>query len=213
VLSPEPGVFAVRARTRLECETETDSVGAALRELFGELDERWTSLQLHLPSAGGTVPPVYGFIEIVRSFGEWARKHRRPLHLIAHVGHQVLLNLTSNQIGLHELLTSRLIRFWAVVNYEGGREPTRRVLYRPPRTSLKEVLMEVLGDVHESALCKWSISLSPSPRHETGPLNEQHLEQNLCDVGVVFGSVLTLSRARHQPGHKDPASHAASAGS
>ena len=114
-----------------------------------------------------------------------------------------LLNLTSRQIGLQELLTSRLIRFWTVVNHGGGAEPTRRVLYRTPRTTLKEVLIEVLGDVSDEALREWSISVSPSPRHAAGPLTDKHLRQTLCDVGIVFGSVLTLGVLRPQPERRD----------
>ena len=199
VLSPRLGVFAVRARTRPESESESDSVGAAVRELLQELGERWSVLHLHLPSAGGTVPPVYGFVEAVRAFGNWARLSPRPLHLIAHVGPQVLLNLTSRQVGLHELLTSRLIRFWTVVNADSGREPTRRVLYRTPDTLLKDVLLDVLGNVDDKALREWSISLCPSPKRAVAPLTDNDLGVTLCDVGIVFGSVLTLARARRQP--------------
>jgi len=195
VLSPAPGIFAVRARTRPESETESDSVGTAIRELLAELDGRWNFVHLHLPSAGGTVPPVYGFIEAVRAFGNWAAKSKRSLHMIAHVGNQVLLNLTSRQIGVHELLSSRLIRFWAVVNSSSGGEPVRRVLYRTPETRLKDVLIEVLGRVDDEAFKKWAISLCPSPRNRVGHLTDEDLSQTLCDVGVVFGSVLTLSRA------------------
>jgi len=213
VLSPEPGLFAVRARTKPENESETDMVGAAMRELLGELGERWSVLHLHLPSAGGTVPPVYGFIEVVRAFGNWARENPRPLRLVAHVGSQVLLNLTSRQVGLHELLTSRLIRFWVVVNAERGGEPTRRVLYRDPQTLLKEVLEDVLGDVDEEALQDWSMALCPSPRHGAGALRQKELCMALCDVGIVLGSVLTLSRAGAGHEGEDLLANSAGAGS
>lgn len=214
VLSPELGIFAVRALTRpdSESEGESDSVGAAVRELLAKLGERWSVLHLHLPSAGGTVPPVYGFIEAVRAFGNWARESQRPLHVIAHVGPQVLLNLTSRQVGLHELLISRLIRFWAVVNAESGGEPTRRVLYREPQTLLKDVLIEVLGDVDDNALKEWSISICPSPKHTIGTLTDKDLGKTLCDVGIVLGSVLTLCRARFEAASKDLLAHGAASG-
>lgn len=208
----DSGIFAVRARTRPESESESDCVGAAVRELLGKLGSRWGFLHLHMPSAGGTVPPVYAFIEVVREFGRWAADdaHQRPLHLIAHVGPQVLLNLTSGQISLHELLTSRLIRFWAMVNSERGAEPARRVLYRKPDdTTLKDVLVEVLGEVGDSALKEWSVSLSPSPSRAIGPLTDKSLDQNIRDVGVVLGSVLTLSRARPHTHGKTLTRHAA----
>ena len=149
-----------------------------------------------MPSAGGTVPPVYGFIEVVRAFGNWARCSKKPLQLVVHVGPQVLLNLTSHQIGLNELLNSTLVRFWTVVNSGSGTEPTRRVLYRAPEAPIEDVLTELLGQVPERAFKKWSISLCPSPKHAVGPLTDEDLHKTLCDAGVVFGSVLTLSRTR-----------------
>jgi len=203
VLSPAPGLFAVRARTKPDSETESDSVGAAVSELLQALSQHKSVLHLHMPSAGGTVPPVYGFIEAVRAFGNWARQNKqqdkRPLHLIAHVGQQVILNLASHQISLHELLTSKLLRFWTVVNSEHGAEPVRRVLYRPPGDPLMEVLTEVLGKIEVQALSEWTISLSPSPRRTPSPLTCKDLGETLCDVGVVFGSVITFSRTRPQP--------------
>jgi hypothetical protein len=161
-----------------------------------------------MPSAGGTVPPVYGFIEAVRAFGDWARGSKRPLHLRMHVGSQVLLNLTSLQISLHELLTSELVRFWTVIGAENDSESTKRVLYRKPETNLKEVLTDLLGDLDQDALMKWSVSLCPSPRRSSEPLTKEDLDTSLCDFGVVFGSVLTLVRRRQE--NKD--AEAASAG-
>jgi hypothetical protein len=130
-----------------------------------------------------------------------------------HVGPQVLLNLTSRQMGLHELLTSRLIRFWTVVNSDSGGEAMRRVLYRPPQTLLRDVLIELLGDVDDKSLKEWSISLCPSPKRTVGPLNDNDLGKPLCDVGIVFGSVLTLVRPRPQPEGQDLIGHGAAAGS
>jgi len=115
----------------------------------------------------------------------------------------VLLNLTSCQISLHELLTSPMIRFWAMVSSENGRESTKRVFYRPPGTTLKEVLIDLLGDLDLAALTKWSISLCPSPKLLPEPLNARDLEKSLSDVGIVFGSVLTL--ARRNPSRKKKA--------
>jgi len=219
VLSVDTGIFAVRARTRPECENENDAVGRAVWELLGELDSRWKILHLHLPSAGGTVPPVYGFIEAVRALGNWATQSSAQLHVIAHVGDQVLLNLTSRQIGLVELLTSRYIRFWVVVNSEAGRETTRRVLYRTRETRFRGVLVEVLGQIDDRALSAWSISLCPSPRREVGalaqelaPLPEMHLDATICDIGIVFGTVLTLTRKTEKPKSEEVRGRGAAAG-
>lgn len=197
VLSPAPGLFAVRARTKPEIESESDSVGAAVQELLGSLGKQWNTLHVHFPSAGGTVPPIYGFIEAVRAFGTWASTSERPLHLIAHVGPQVMLNLNSGHINLQELLTSKLIRFWAIASAANGVEPMRRVLYKPPETLLKDVLIEVLG-IDGPAAMRWSKSVCPSPTREVAGLTDRDLTRNLCDVGVVFGSVLTLTRTGGQ---------------
>jgi hypothetical protein len=195
LLSVEPGVFAVRALTELKREDESHAVRNAVRELLNGVEGRWCQLHLYLPSAGGTVPPVYGFIEAIRAFGNWVKEKPRHLHLTAHVGAQVLLNLTSGHIALHELLTSTLIRFWAVVNTGSGGEPIRRVLYRKPETQLKDVLTDVLG-VTEDVLSKWSISVCPSPRYSSGHLISEDTSIALSEAGVVFGSVLTLNRKR-----------------
>ncbi len=118
---------------------------------------------------------------------------RTSLHLIAHVGPQVLLNVNSGQINMQELLTSKLIRFWTIAIAANGVEPMRRVLYKPLDTLLKDVLAEVLG-IDGPAATRWSISVCPSPKRELARLSDKDLTRNLCDVGVVFGSVLTLNR-------------------
>ena len=198
VLSPQANLFAVRARTKPEEETENDAVGTAVRELLRQVGP--STLHLHLPSAGGTVPPVYGFIEVARAFGKWAAKSPRALHLSAHVGHQVLLNLTSHQIGLHELMTSTLLRFWAIITTSDGQNPIRRVLYKLPTDPLGKVLTELLDLPNENALVKWSQSLCPSPKRTLCPIEQKDLDKSLEDVGVVFGSVLTLVRTSQASG-------------
>ena len=192
VLSPQANLFAVRGRTKPEEESENDAVGTAVTELLDQVGP--STLHLHLPSAGGTVPPVYGFIEVARAFGNWATASPRALHLSAYVGHQVLLNLTSHQIGLHELMTSTLIRFWAIITTSDGQNPTRRVLYKPATARLGDTLMELLDLSNERALMNWSKSLCPSPKRSLFPLEQKDLDKTLVDVGVVFGSVLTLVR-------------------
>ena len=201
VLSPQANLFALRARTKPEEETENDAVGTAVAELLDRVGA--STLHLYLPSAGGTVPPVYGFIEAARAFGNWAAKSPRALHLWAYVGHQVLLNLTSHQIRLHELVTSKLIRFWAIITTADGQNPTRRVLYKLPTDRLGDILMELLDLPNEKALKNWSKSLCPSPKRTPFSLEREDLDKSLVDAGVVFGSVLTLVRtspAAERPG-------------
>jgi hypothetical protein len=174
----------------------------------------WSVLHIHLPAAGGTVPPIYGFIEAVRAFGGWARDRKKktetkgPLHVIAHVGPQVLLNLTSRRISLYELLTSTLIRFSTAVTAQKDSEPTRRVLYKDAQTRLADVMNEVLefDTTPPQVIPYWSMSLCPAPTHPmpgvhevATPLNSAYLDKSLCAAGVVFGSVLTLARVHQEP--------------
>ena len=224
VISLAPAIFAVRARTRPDDDDEADSVGDAVRVLLDRVSGRWSVLHLHLPAAGGTVPPIYGFIEAVRAFGGWVRnrtqKAQGPLHVIVHVGPLVLLNLTSRRISLYELLTSTMIRFSTAVIAEDGSEPARRVLYKHPGTRLSDVLNEVLelDAALPQAVPYWSMSLCPSPAHPTPgshdaatPLNPAWLGKSLCAAGVVFGSVLTLARVQQKTaGKKEQASAAGS---
>jgi hypothetical protein len=201
-------------------------VGDAIRDLLDKVTGHWSILHIHLPAAGGTVPPIYGFIEAVRAFGGWARDREKkteakgPLHVIAHVGPQVLLNLTSGRISLYELLTSTLIRFSTAVTAQKGSEPTRRVLYKDAQTRLADVLNEVLefDATLPQAVGYWSMSLCPTPTHPTPglheaatPLNSTYLDKSLCAAGVVFGSVLTLARVHQKPvGEKGQATAAGS---
>lgn len=78
------------------------------------------------------------------------------------------------------------------------------MLYRKPDdTTLNDVLVEVLGDVGDTALKDRSASLSSSPKRATGPLTDTSLDQNIRDVGVVLGSVLTLRRTRPHANSKN----------
>jgi len=115
---------------------------------------------------------------------------------VLHVGAQVLLNLTSQQIDIPELVTSNLTRFWVLVHADSNREPLRRVLYYPPAETR---LLQVLEDVEVPPQDDWLVSLCPSPRRDgTVPkINRttRHLaEKRLLEIGVVFGSILTLER-------------------
>jgi SIR2-like protein len=219
VISPAKGLFAVRALTG--DPHEKDSIGTAMKRLLDKIDRRCKVLHLYLPAEGGTVPPVYGFIEAVRAYGQWTARQRSRLRMVVYVGPQVMLNLTAHQIDLGELVTSRLIRFWTVVDESdlssqdgiesvSEREPVRRALYMKPHTKLRKVLVEVLGDIDPTALHTWHVSLCPSPQHDLDEEPDRHApgqkkskcvtawdlrNKTLCDVGIVFGSVLTLERA------------------
>jgi hypothetical protein len=139
---------------------------------------------------------VYGFIEAVRTFGAWKGSRDAP-KLVLHVGWQVILNLTSQQIDVAELLTAKRTRFWVLVYDDIKSEPLRRVLYYP---TSETKLQTVLDDVGVPAHKEWLLSLCPSPRHNhavpTADRSTEHLAQKaLQQIGVVFGSVVTLERA------------------
>jgi hypothetical protein len=178
-------------------EGEAESVDRATTELLNEVTAAGhSSLHCHLPSSGGSVPPVYGFIEAVRTFGAWKGNRDAP-KLVLHVGWQVILNLTSQQIDVAELLTAKRTRFWVLVYDEIKSEPLRRVLYYP---TSETKLQTVLDDVGVPAHKEWLVSLCPSPRHNhvvpTEHRTTEHLAQKtLQQIGVVFGSVVTLERA------------------
>ena len=86
-------------------------------------------------------------------------------------------------------------------------EPARRVLFRCPKTTLKDLLSDVLvqvgDDTAKDTFNNWSLSLCPSPRRLPRDLSHKDLEGTLPDIGIVFGSVLTFT----QVDQKRPVSH------
>ena len=125
---------------------------------------------LHFEFSGenGTVPPVYGFIEAVRTFRAWrADRHGGGLslpRLNLYVQSDVELCLTSGRIDIRELLASELIRFWVVIISGADQEPVRHAMHLCPRSGLKEVL-DLVGVPADSP--RWSVSVCPSPRKKT----------------------------------------------
>ena len=199
VQSQQPGWYAVTGRDlKSKDPGDCDVVHTAVTELLNKVAGEYSVLHMHLPSAGGTVPPVYGFMETVRAFGNWNRKRqqRHPLKLILYVGSQVILNLTAHQIDVCELLTSGLTRFWTVVHPEGNKEPVRRALFCPTSTTKLGAVLKIVGIPPSK---NWLVSLCPSPRQDhTLPANLSNAEslagRSLRDIGVVFGSTLTIER-------------------
>ncbi len=190
------GLYAVAARV---LETPDPTAGAAVHkavnDLLIELSAEYTTVHVYLPSVGGSVPPVYGFMEAVRAFGEWYEKWpEMPLKLILYVGSQVLLNLTSQRIDVHELLTSPLTGFWVVVQADSELEPTRRVFHYP---TCATKLCDVLDELEVPRAQDWFVTLCPTPYHDgtMPPSTTADLaDKSLREIGVVFGSVLTMQR-------------------
>jgi hypothetical protein len=193
-LYPTSHVYAVTARCRKNDDGR--AVYFAARDLLEEVtatNHAVTTVHLQFSGTGGTVPPIYGFIEVVRTFGEWRARSRRDdkrIRLILYIQRDVELSLTSGRIDIIELLASRLVRFWVVVISSESQEPVRRAVHFSAGTKLKEVLKIVDVPVDSP---RWFVSISPSPRKELSKTTTQSVQHlTLVQVGIVFGSVLIL---------------------
>src|SRR5262249_5474511 len=128
-------IYAATARTT-GAEDES-AVSAAVHDLIEEICPKCLStLHLQMSQSGGTVPPVFGFMEVVRTFAEWKRRSAASIRLVVHIPPAVEFNLSSDRIDVRELLSSEQIRFWAVVFSDADREPVRRSFRKPPSTTL-----------------------------------------------------------------------------
>jgi hypothetical protein len=180
-----------------------DAVAEATGELLNEIDGQSNggpkgrqSVHLQWSSSGGTVPREFGFMELIRAFGQWRRDHPKSnLRAIVHIDSDLALNLTAGRIDVHELLSSEFVRFWAVVSPGGRQEPTRRILHYRTQAKLCEVLEE-LGVPYENGVAEWSVSVFPSPRRD--PANKEDMktavlrDRTLLSIGVIFGSTLVV---------------------
>jgi hypothetical protein len=120
-------IFAVTARCRgNDADNAVNSACLAVLDIIADMPGIST-LHFYMPLEGGSVPPVFGFIEALRSFGEWKRTkgNSSPLHLIVYGPSAAELNMDAARIDIHELLNSPHIRFWAVVCANKNREPIR----------------------------------------------------------------------------------------
>lgn len=185
--------FAVSARA-FGFGDEQASVWVAAEQLLDQVTGcGFRAFHLALPRHGGSVPPVYGFMEAVRTFGCWKRRHAHNMRANLYVGPQVVLNLTSLRIDLQELLTSDLIRFWTVVSAGANAEPFRRVFHFRADTCFNELLQEVGVPASDN----WQVSVRPSPSlNETPVCAGAVSDKSLVDAGIVFGSVVTITRDR-----------------
>jgi hypothetical protein len=132
----ESRYFAIAARDPHKEKGSDDLHGVyvAAEELLNEVNQHYDCLHLALPatprgslSAVYAFPPVYAFIEAIRSFGAWKRENpsSRLRMTVYTVQPDVWLNLTSGRINIEELLTSDLMHFWAVIQTDEKREPAR----------------------------------------------------------------------------------------
>lgn len=124
-------VYAVRAREQYDMRS-LRSVRLASTELY---DTAWADghrrvLQQVLASGGSAsgvdlqpFTPLFSFIESVRAFGIWARKHPdRALELVVHVvDPSVYFEIARGRVDVLEVLSSIDLRFWATIVYADGK--------------------------------------------------------------------------------------------
>jgi hypothetical protein len=209
---PDRRIYVATAR----CANDDDdsavyAASSALLDAVANSDRGVTTVHLKLPATGGTVPPIYAFMEVVRTFAKWRRdrerNHKPRIRLVLHIESDVELMLTSGRVDIRELLSSELVRFWAVVIASKNQEPIRRSLQCCADKKLGEVLDELDIPLNTT---EWFVSVCPSARKEspaaTGrPIRDvSHL--SLTEAGVVFGSVLILEyRENRGNGAQSPA--------
>lgn len=185
-------VFAVSGRA-FGLGDEQAAIWTAAEQLFDQVTKcKFRAFHLTFPFQGLSVPPVYGFMEAVRTFGCWKRSHPgNDLRANLYVGPHVVLNLTSLRIDLQELLTSDLVRFWTVVSADVNAEPSRRGFHCPPNTCFKNLLEEVGVPASDD----WQVLVRPSPSLDDRPVGAGAIsEQSLIHAGIVFGSVVAIHR-------------------
>jgi hypothetical protein len=189
-------VFAVTARCRDNATDDAvSSACQAVLSIIGEMSDI-SKLHFYMPLEGGSVPPVFGFIEVLRTFGEWKRNNGKssPLHLIVYGPSGAELNINAARIDIHELLNSPHIRFWAVVCANKNREPIRRPVCDKPNTTFCEILEKL--DIPRGSRKEWLVTITPSPRRKTSESRRRRAIEmeklTLTEAGIVFGSVVLL---------------------
>jgi hypothetical protein len=195
---PDRRLYAVTAHCRED--DDESAVRDALNDLLNavtKMDSSITKIHFEFSAAGGTVPPIYAFVEVVRAFGEWRADKRNakiPLQLALYIQSEVELCLTSGRIHIPELLASRLIRFWVVVISSETREPVRRAMHCCPDILVEKVLEEVGVPIGST----WTVSVCPSPRKKdsqgtnSGRTTRDFGKLTITEMGIAFGSVLIL---------------------
>lgn len=209
----DPRFYAVTARPE-DSDDEDNGVYMACRQMLDLLPEAPAISNIHLQMSefGGSVPPVFGFMEAVRTFAQWKREGSSKLRLTVHVEPTIQFNLDSGRIDIRELISSDQIRFWAVVCSGPNREPVRRALRYSPGVQLERVLHDIdlpCGGGSEN----WTVSLYPSPRRNDKPRTAADLLGcDLVQIGVAFGSVVILEYAEGARADESAAARAQAGG-
>ncbi|MEZ5398219.1 MAG: SIR2 family protein [Bryobacteraceae bacterium] len=125
----EIDVYAVRARDDGDLRSLRVIRGATEDLLDAALEDGYRRVFMQVLAAGGGSSDIrpfdalWSFIESVRAFGTWARRHPlNPLELAIHVlDPSIYMEIARGRLDLEELLTSLDLRFWAKAVYPDGR--------------------------------------------------------------------------------------------
>ena len=143
-------------------------------------------------------PPRFAFVEIMRAFADWRRRHasgacRLTLYV---VDPELYMEIGSGRIDVPELLYCEDVRFWAeIVTPSSGIE---RRLFQETRT-------KTLGDIAEAldmSVEHWEVEVSPPPDFvsEVLPLaKKENRDKKVEALGVVPGSTLHFRRLLGEP--------------
>lgn len=205
---PASHVYAVRARSAKD-ERALSFVHDAALALFAEAGPRYRCIRMQLLACGGAekmadnegspwqqrpFPERFSFIQIVRAYGEWRRKHpRSECRLVLHVVDElVAMEIAAGRIDVVELLGCVDVRFWVEVVGDQG-EIERRLFQRLQDCRLDTIVADM--NLPESG---WSLEVSPYPsledlRQPRRPVAER-LGKSLLELGVVPGSTLHFRR-------------------
>ncbi len=181
-------IYAVRARTPRSDRHDLRIIFEATEALLDRAwDDGYRRVLMQLLAAGKSreFPTRVPFVQIVRAFAHWRRRHpRRRLQLALHVLEpEVTDQVSSGRLDVNELLSCSDIRFWVIIDNRVGLVE-RRLLQHPGNKTIEEI-KEELGIAGE----KCDTLVYPRP----GELVRKR-EPTLESVGVVPGSTLVFVR-------------------
>ncbi|MFN0057399.1 MAG: SIR2 family NAD-dependent protein deacylase [Planctomycetota bacterium] len=204
---PRRHVFAVRARSD-DDERGLEHIYRAALEVLTYAAKRYQVAHMQLLAAGGsddarevdaawrlrTFPERYSFVQIVRAYAEWRRRHpRAQFRLVLHViAAPVHMEIASGRLQVLELLTCSDVRFWAEVHTAD--EEVERRLFQVAPTIEFDAIRRAMNLPKQG----WTVEVSPAPNLldlEEGVRDlAQLLRVSLQELGVVPGSLLLFRR-------------------
>jgi len=199
--------FAVRARPMNDDYKDLSQIAPASIALFDAVANRYGCIRMQLLAVGGSestgarwsrrpFPPRFSFIQIVRAWGQWRRKHpdhrcRLALHV---VDTSLCHDIASGRIDVLEILRCDHIRFWAEVVDSPDKLDRRLFQYMPETTTLGFICDELGLTASE-----WKLEISPPPTNDPRDfahdrLSAELLGRTLDKLFVVAGSTLHFRR-------------------